>query len=268
MESSHDYGIEELTRFATDFIQSAGVKALQYYGKGEPTIKFDDALVTEAELELADFFQAELRTHFPEHQIFNNSHEMNAYTHEGKRYLWIFDPLDGAANFQAGIPIWGISLALLENGWPILGAFHMPATGDFFHACGGDKAFWGTKKITISEQDDLDDESLFLTYSRFHHYYHSIFPGKIRNLGCTNAHICYVAMGSAEAAIIAAHSYKDIAAARIIVEAAGGKIYKIDRSEFYPNAYLDGAKIEDHLLVTYPAVCAQMIEYLQKTNSG
>ncbi|GAF91915.1 unnamed protein product, partial [marine sediment metagenome] len=78
-------------------------------------------------------------------------------------------------------------------------------------------------------------ESLLLTYSRFHHHYHSTFPGKIRDLGCTAAHICYVATGRAEAALIANESYQDLAAACIIVEAAGGKIYKLDGSEFLLN---------------------------------
>ena len=62
-----------------------------------------------------------------------------------ERYLWIFDPFDGVANFQAGIPVWGLSLALLENFWPILGAFYMPVTGDLFHAVAGQKRLSGQK---------------------------------------------------------------------------------------------------------------------------
>jgi len=261
-----NYGIDELTRFATETIQQTGEKALSYYGKGKSNLKFDDDLVTQAELDLTAVFQNRLNSQFPDHQIFNNNHEIGAYTHEGKRYLWIFDPLDGVANFQAGIPIWGMSLALLENAWPIFGAFFMPTTGDLFYARGGDKVYWGDAEISVSDQDTLNDESLFLAYSRFHHYYHSTFPGKIRNLGCTTAHVCYVAMGRAEAAIITSQSYKDIAAARIIIEAAGGKIYKIDGSEFFPNEYLEGKRIDDHLLVAYPDIFQQVVDCLQEVS--
>jgi len=81
---------------------------------------------------------------------------------------------------------------------------------------------WGKKEIIVSSQETINDESLLLTYSRFHHHYHSTFPGKIRDLGCTTAHICYVAMGCAEAVIIANESYEDLASARVIIEAAGG----------------------------------------------
>ena len=100
----------------------------------------------------------------------------------------------------------------------------------------------------------MDDESLLLIYSRFHQHYISKFPGKIRDLGCTTAHICYVAMGRADAAIIANESYKGLAAARVIIEAAGGKIYKMDGKGFFLNEYLDGQKIEDHLLVAAPGI--------------
>jgi len=264
MVASESHEIEDLTRFAMEVIRRSGEEALSYYGKGKPDVKFDDELVTEAELHLAEFYRAQLHAHFPEHQVFEGNQENKGYTHEGKRYLWIYDALDGVANFQAGIPIWGISLALLENFWPILGIFHMPATGDFFQARAGYKALWGEKEIRVSAQEDINDESLLLTYSRFHHHYHSTFPGKIRDLGCTAAHICYVAAGRAEAAVIANEAYRDLAAARVIVEAAGGKIYRMDGGEFFLDEYLDGQRIDDHLLIAAPDTCPQVLSHLQE----
>ena len=143
-------------------------------------------------------------------------------------------------------------MALLENFWPVFGLFHMPATGDLFHARAGGKSFWGKEEISVSNQENIDDESLFLTYSRFHHHYHSTFPGKIRNLGSTAAHICYVAMGKAEAAVIFNESYEGLAAVRVIIEAAGGRLYRMDGSEFSLDECSEGQKIQDQLLVVEP----------------
>jgi myo-inositol-1(or 4)-monophosphatase len=42
---------------------------------------------------------------------------------------WIVDPLDGTANFLSGLPIWAVSIALIENGEPTLGAIALPALG-------------------------------------------------------------------------------------------------------------------------------------------
>jgi myo-inositol-1(or 4)-monophosphatase len=266
MKASRSHRIEDLTQFAMEVIHSSGDESIYYYGKGDPNVKFDEDLITKAELHLMEFFQDKLQANFSEHQVFKNQQEAKGYTHEGKRYLWIYDALDGVANFQAGIPIWGTSLALLENFWPILGMFYMPATGDLFHAQAGHKAFWGKKEIHVSAQENINDESLLLTYSRFHQYYHSTFPGKIRDLGCTAAHLCYVAMGRAEAALIANESYQDLAAARVIIEAAGGKIYKMDGSEFLLDEYLDGQRIDDNLLAAAPDIYSQVRTYLHETS--
>ena len=224
MGSAGSEGIDELRRFAMDLIRNVGEEAKVFYGRSKPQTKFDERLVTEAELHLNDFFRNALTAKFPEHQVFVNRDLDRDYSHEGKRYLWIFDPIDGVDNFQAGIPIWGMSLALLDNFWPTIGMFYMPVTDDLFHAQVGKPAFRGTTPIKIKAREAVDDESLLLTYSRFHHHYRTAFPGKIRNLGCTAAHICYVATGRADAAVIANESYQDLASTRVIIEAAGGKV--------------------------------------------
>ena len=257
--------VEELTQFATDVISQLGEIALSYYGKGKTGMKFDEDLVTTADLHLTKYFQDQLSASYPEHQLFNNSQESNSYTHEEKRYLWIHDPIDGVDNFQTGIPIWGMSLALLENFWPIFGVFYMPATGDLFHAHADHATYRGKKKIHVSEQKDINDESLLLTYSRFHQHFASKFPGKIRDLGCTTSHICYVAMGRADAAIIANENYQGLAAARVIIEAAGGKMFKMNGDGFFLNEYLDGNKIEDHLLVVSPKSFSSVMAGLKRT---
>jgi myo-inositol-1(or 4)-monophosphatase len=255
--------MDELINFGMDFIHQAGEKALAYYGKGRPQVKFDQGIVTEAEIQLTELFKSELNSRFPEHKLFSFDEVAQEYSHEAKRYLWAFDPLEGVANFQAGIPLWGLSMALLENFWPIFGVFFMPATGDLFHARAGQRAFWGRRPITIPTPDGINDESLLLTYSRFHQQYRSAFPGKIRSLGCTSAHICYVAMGRADAALIANESFQGLAAARVILEAAGGEFAKRDGSKFNLNEYLDGRKIDDHLLVAAPENIEAVAECLK-----
>jgi len=258
------HSIDELNSFALDIIQTTGKEALAFSGKGRSRVKFDENLVTEAELHLNRYFQENLRQAYPDHQTFQENQIAEAYSHDENRYLWIFDPIDGVDNFQAGIPIWGMSLALLENFWPVLGLFYMPATNDLFHAQAGKSAFWGKEKIRVTTQEMVDDESLLLTFSRFHQRYRSEFPGKIRDFGCTGAHSCYVAMGRADAAVTANESYQDLAAVRVIIEAAGGKISKVDGGDFHLNDYLDGRKIKDHLLVASPENYSQVLQHLNR----
>jgi len=51
------HGFEELSEFAMEFIKQAGKKALPFYGKGQARVKFDQGMVTEADLRIADYFQ-------------------------------------------------------------------------------------------------------------------------------------------------------------------------------------------------------------------
>ncbi|MEW6665005.1 MAG: inositol monophosphatase family protein [Thermodesulfobacteriota bacterium] len=266
MADKKEQAPEELNGFAIEVIRRSGEEALSYYGKGRFRQKFDEALVTEAELRLREFFQDQLYGRFPEHQVFSTNQEKGeGYTHEGKRYMWIYDALDGVANFQAGIPIWGMSLALLDNYWPLFGLYYMPVTGDLFHARAGGKAFRGNEEIRVSPQMQMDDESLLLVYSRFHHHFRSFFPGKMRDMGCTGAHLCYVAMGRAEAAVVSNETYQGLAASSIIMEAAGGGIYRMDGSLLVLSDYLDGQRIGEPLLAANRETYRQVLESLKET---
>jgi len=262
MSEANSLELEDLIQFATEVIQKTGQEALRFYGKREGGVRFDESLVTEAELVLSEMFRSELQRTFPQHQLFNNTLEDDSYTHEAKRYVWVYDTLDGIANFQAGIPMWGVSLALLENFWPILGLFYMPATGDLFKAIAKEAAYRGENQIKVGDREEIDDQSILLVFSRFHQQFQSSFPGKLLNLGCTSAHICYVASGLADAAVIANESFQDLAATRVIIEAAGGKIYRMDGSEFHLNEYLKGQKIQEPLLISGPDGFGQVRGYL------
>ena len=50
MADLQEFGIDDLIQFALDTIQKTGKEALRFYGKGKSGLKFDEALVTEAEL--------------------------------------------------------------------------------------------------------------------------------------------------------------------------------------------------------------------------
>jgi myo-inositol-1(or 4)-monophosphatase len=242
--------VGELYVFAQETIQQMGHEALKFFGKGRHRRPvFDQDLVTQTELHLNQTFQNTISDCYPKHQAFGQSSLDAGYTHGGGRYLWVFDALDGVDNFQSGIPIWGMSIALYENYWPVLGLFFMPATNDLFRACAGQSAYWNDREIRIQDRGEISQESLLLTFSRFHLHYQCQFPGKIRDLGSTGAHICYVAMGRADAAFIANESFKDLCAVSVIIEAAGGGLLKGDGSKFFLADYLDGRRIDDHLMI-------------------
>ena len=246
--SASTVNVGELYDFAQETLQFMGNQALKYYGKGRQSPPFDQDLVTQAELHLNETFQTIISDRYPNHQRYGQAALDDGYTHDSKRYLWVFDPLDGVDNFQSGIPIWGMSLALYENYWPVMGLFLMPVTQDLFRACAGDQAFWNDRVIQIQDRGAFSQESLLLTYSRFHQSYKCRFPGKIRDFGSTGAHACYVAMGRADAAMFSNESFKDLAAVTVIVEAAGGQMVRTDGKKFLLGDYMEGQRVDGHLM--------------------
>jgi myo-inositol-1(or 4)-monophosphatase len=264
MARGADLKIGDLTGFAVETIRLLGEEAMQFFGKGRHRPPFDQELITQAELHLLDTFQETLRNRYLGHLIFGQDPLDDDYTHDAKRYLWVFDPLDGVDNFQSGIPIWGMSLALFENLWPVLGIFFMPATNDLFHACAGESAYWNDRPIHISDRSTISEESLLLTFSRFHRDYECTFPGKIRDFGSMGAHACFVAMGRADAAITGRESFKDLAAVRVIIESAGGTICQANGGEFFLGDHLDAQRIEEHLLITGKKKQRMIIDCLKK----
>ena len=43
---------------------------------------------------------------------------------------WVLDPIDGTAGFLAGRPLFGTLIALLVDGWPVLGIIDQPILGE------------------------------------------------------------------------------------------------------------------------------------------
>jgi myo-inositol-1(or 4)-monophosphatase len=263
MSKSEKSEAHEFLEFAENLVKQTGELALKYYGRGNPALKFDEELVTEAELAIRNFMRSEIVQSYPEHHLMGEGADQTAYRHGERGFQWIADPMDGSANFQAGIPIWGVSLALFKNFWPILGLFYMPVTGDVYKALAGRKLMVNNTTITLQPEVIATNESVLLTYSRFHIEFTSTFPGKIRNLGCTAAHLGYVASSRAEAALLKYVYIWDIAAGLILLEAAGGEIRYLDGGKFHLNDYLDSQKVDKPLLAAPAGEHSMISQYLQ-----
>ena len=58
---------------------------------------------------------------------------------------WVLDPIDGTVSFLAGRPIFGTLIALLVDGWPVLGVIDQPILGErWIGASGRETTFNGT----------------------------------------------------------------------------------------------------------------------------
>ncbi len=61
--------------------------------------------------------------------------EESAADRERVSRQWFIDPLDGTNNYAQGIPLFCVSVGLVENGEPVVGVVHAPLLGEI-HAVG------------------------------------------------------------------------------------------------------------------------------------
>lgn len=239
--------LTEITNFARALARAGGRIAMLHYGQANPQLKFDESLVTEADLAVQAHVKQEVSRRFPEHRFLGEETNITEGPEEGA-YLWVVDPVDGTSCFSKGYPVWGVSIAVLHNQKPLLGVFHMPVTGELYSAQIGQKPICDDQIISARTDEVVDNESLMLTYSRFHTDFTTTFPGKVRSLGSTVAHICYVARGAAWGAILGNIHIWDVVAGQAILEAAGGEIRDLDGELFEPSQYLEETRVDKVLM--------------------
>lgn len=237
-----------LKEFVENNLRKGGAALMNLAGRGNPDLKFDEQLVTEADNAVWEIIAEKIKVSFQGHAFLRELAPEEVAAETCPRFLWILDTLDGAASFQSGMPVWGISAALFEKFWPVLGFLYLPVTGELYSAYARREALLNDRKITVRENTEIDNESLVLVYSRFHRDFSTDFPGKIRNFGSSAGHMAYVARGAADACFIKNVNVQDLAAGSIILEAAGGEILFLDGRRFHVGDYLDSSRVSEPLL--------------------
>lgn len=103
----------------------AGAIAMRYFRDGVESVqKSDNSPVTVADREIEQVLREMITDQFPDHGILG---EEFGNINLDARYVWTLDPIDGTHCFAAGYPLFGILIALLEGGKPVLGIIDAPA---------------------------------------------------------------------------------------------------------------------------------------------
>ncbi|MFN8634437.1 MAG: inositol monophosphatase [Chloroflexota bacterium] len=184
--------------------------------------------VTAVDRAIEALVRRELKARFPDHGILGEEG-----TGEGieSELLWVLDPIDGTANFAAGLPFYGLSLALLRYGEPVVGCLLVPfwpgsGEGAVLRASLGNGASIGGKRIHLERQPFRPGgpvavpPGLRMMFGLSGAY--AKRSGEARNLGSIVAEIAMVATGGFQYAVFGGPKLWDVAAGALIVREAGG----------------------------------------------
>lgn len=169
---------------------------------------------------------------------FNIISEETGYVDHGSDYTWVVDPLDGTSNFAAGIPWFGIIIALMHYKKPVLAAMYLPADNLLYIAESGKGAWKNGSPIHVTPSTDLKEHLVVYSFD------YSPDPEKtkaemellarlssnVRNIRSTNSlyDFCYLTDGRLGAAINQTTKIWDIAAPWLMVREAGGVVTDIN----------------------------------------
>lgn len=186
-------------------------------------------LVTQADREAESAIRAYLLARHPDHAVFGEEEGQGS----GGSHRWIVDPLDGTVNYAHGFPFFAVSIALEVEGRMTHGVVLDTARNELFTAIRGQGALLNSRPIHVSPTNRLI-ESLLATGFPYDvdrdrenlGYFERILAKglTVRRPGAAALDLCYVAAGRMEGFWEIKLNPWDIAAGRLIVEEAGGRV--------------------------------------------
>ncbi len=76
---------------------------------------------------------------------------------------WVIDPIDGTTSFVAGRPIFGTLIALMQDGWPVLGVIDQPILGERWIGAAGQPTLFNSAPIKTRRAPTLSEAILATT---------------------------------------------------------------------------------------------------------
>ncbi len=180
--------------------------------------KSDDSPVTRADREADVLLKGELLGLAPVAWLSEETADSEARLAHDR--LWVVDPLDGTKEFMKGLPEYSVAIALVEDGQPILGVVHNPATGDTFSAGRDLGAFRNGERISVREGKELLASRSETAKGEFIPFEES---WNVKAVGSIQLKLALVAAGEAAATFSRGPKHEwDVCAGALIVSEAGG----------------------------------------------
>jgi myo-inositol-1(or 4)-monophosphatase len=202
--------------------------------------KGDRDMVSDVDLEIERVVRSYLHEHSPE-VGFLGEEEGITPTPGGGGLRWVLDPIDGTANFVKGIPLYSISLALINDEEPVLGIIDVPAEGCRYSAVEGLGAYCDNTRIqvrpaarmadavvtigdyAVGEQAEMKNQ-IRLAVTRLL----AERVQRVRMLGSAAIDLAWLAHGRTDASITFGNNPWDTAAGVILVREANGHVVDAD----------------------------------------
>jgi myo-inositol-1(or 4)-monophosphatase len=233
--------LDDYTRFAVQLARDAGAVLRDRFGQPHQ-VRFKGAIdmVTEADQAAEALIAGRLRDAYADHLLL--CEEGSRGTALDSRYRWVIDPLDGTTNFAHGLPTFAVSIALEEEGHPIIGVVYDPMRDELFVSYRGGGATLNGESIHVSLTDRLVSSILVTGFS--YDFERRALQAEIwrdfltrvqaiRQTGSAALNLCYIACGRLDGYWERGISPWDVAAGALMVSEAGGTVTDMRGGPFH-----------------------------------
>lgn len=220
----------ELENAAVELCAEASQIALDAFGqRNSVRLKDGDEPVTDVDVRIEQRLVAEIGRRYPAHAVIGEETGASGTS----EWQWVLDPLDGTRNFVHGIPVFGVSVAVLHRGRPVAAAISLPALGERYSAAAGLGARRDGRPIRASAAAELSAGLVSFSGRDSYHEFEELEPlrfslGRSLWLGSAAAEFAWLASGSADYAVFAELPVWDVAAGALLVREAGGTVLAHD----------------------------------------
>ncbi|AUX68706.1 histidinol-phosphatase [Porphyrobacter sp. HT-58-2] len=198
-----------------------------FRGQWDHERKADRSFVTEADRAAEAAMRKLIEDTFPADGIIGEEYGTR---NDSAGRQWVLDPIDGTTSFIAGRPIFGTLIALLQDGWPVLGIIDQPIAGERWVGRIGQPTLFNGKPAKARPLKELSDAVLATTSP---HLFTNLEADAFMSVAKTVAEKkivfggdCYnyalLASGHVDVVIEAGLKLYDYAALVPVVEGAGG----------------------------------------------
>lgn len=249
------WDIKDDAKLIQSVAKEAGRIALSYFQKTELRVwsKDNDTPVCEGDLAVDEFLRTTLMQNRPGYGWLSEETKDKAERMRCGR-LWIVDPIDGTRSYINGGEHWCISIALIEDMKPILGAIYVPTKDEFYFARKGCGAFLNKQQISVSNADDIDYARMMGNSDEIDskQLWPVAWPETMEIIYANSIalRLAYVASGNAEICVtLRPKNDWDIAAADLILHEAGGMLIMGNGESLIYNRT---KPLHDHIIATTP----------------
>jgi len=212
-------------------VRDAGALALTYFRNSPKTWdKRSGDPVSEADLAVDALLRERLAALDPAAGLMSEETKTDRHPLPDRR-LWVVDPIDGTRAFIAGRDEFSVSVALVEQGTPVLAAVFNPARQEAFLAAKGEGATLNDKIIRVTQAPGITGAQLLMgerSAKRLGWLSEYGQPEIVERIAFVNSiayRLALVACGRFDGLIALGHSSDwDIAAGALLVAEAGGTV--------------------------------------------